>query len=244
MIFSNLKTKSKEKNSRNSRRSLVAGSMVAALAFPLATAPANASERIENYDFGTVRTDFSEIDGSAEEFQALTSADSEDQVIPLPVPEVGVSQAWLDEQARIAAEAEAARQRAAASNDDSGPRQYHEIPQGSNSQKLVAAARNQIGVSQDCTDAVQNALASIGLFERRDQGGYDLGPMGFGRFGVAIHPSQAQAGDILMAPGHVSVYVGDGVNHSAVHGGWNGMNTLESTHWSNPAEYTTVIRLA
>lgn len=67
---------------------------------------------------------------------------------------------------------------------------------------LVAAAYGQLRVVQDCTKLVENALASIG----RPVG--DLAPMQFGVAGTVV--SDLQPGDILMQPGHVSIYVGNG----------------------------------
>src|SRR5699024_6815931 len=97
--------------------------------------------------------------------------------------------------------------------------QAADVPVGANSAALVRAMMDQLGIGQDCTDAVQNGLAAIGLTTRRDQGGYDYGPMGFGEFGTPVDPSQAKPGDIMMSGGHVAVYTGDGSTHSAVHGG-------------------------
>ncbi|MGO1435861.1 MAG: hypothetical protein ACTJFR_03305 [Canibacter sp.] len=128
--------------------------------------------------------------------------------------------------------------------------QAADVPVGANSAALVRAMFDQLGVGQDCTDAVQNGLAAIGLVERRDAGGPDLGPMSFGEFGTPIDPSQAKPGDIMMSGGHVAVYTGDGSTHSAVHGGWtDGGSHPESTvfrtgDWSSPYSFDVVIRLS
>lgn len=118
-----------------------------------------------------------------------------------------------------------------------------EIPAGKGAAGLVAAARAQIGINQDCTDLVQNALAAIGMFERRDRGGYDLGPMDFGRFGVQVSPDAVKYGDIMMRGGHVAIYTGDGVNHRAVHGGFGGDQTVETNIDSDPNGYSAIIRI-
>ncbi|WP_052492568.1 NlpC/P60 family protein [Leucobacter komagatae] len=104
-----------------------------------------------------------------------------------------------------------------------------EVPAGSGASGLVAAALAQVGVSQDCTDLVQNSLAAIGQTERRDAGGYDHGVNDFGRYGATVsyvHGTTALApGDLLVWPGlpHVAVYIGGG---QAVHGGWSGGTTV------------------
>ena len=111
---------------------------------------------------------------------------------------------------------------------------------------IVAAAYAQIGTTQDCTDMVQNALAAVGLTTRRDQGGYDYGISTFEQHGYRVSPDQAQPGDILIKYGyHVAIYVGDGVNHLAVHGGWNGDadDTVESSYEASPYFYDTIIRV-
>ncbi|MFD2674355.1 NlpC/P60 family protein [Gulosibacter bifidus] len=86
---------------------------------------------------------------------------------------------------------------------------------------IVAGAMAQLGISGlDCTDMVQNALASAGLTTSRFDGGYDMGVESFYQFGSVIPASEAQPGDIMIAPGqHVAIYIGNG---QAVHGGWNG----------------------
>lgn len=103
------------------------------------------------------------------------------------------------------------------------------VPAGEGAGGLVAAALAQLGVSQDCTDLVQNALAGIGAVERRDAGGYDHGVNDFTRYGATVgyeHGTTALApGDILIWPNnpHVAIYIGGG---QAVHGGWSGFTTV------------------
>lgn len=117
---------------------------------------------------------------------------------------------------------------------------YPTVVQGSGVEGLISAARSQIGGYMDCTDLVQNSLAAIGLFERRDQGGYDLGPMDFARFGTQIAASEARAGDLLVRGGHVAIYTGDGFTHSAVHGGWGGNSVVEIGYDADPHSYMVI----
>lgn len=106
---------------------------------------------------------------------------------------------------------------------------------------LIAAARAQLGISQDCTDLVQNSLAAMGLTKRRDQGGYDHGVWDFQRYGVQVSAADAQPGDIMISGGHVTIYTGGG---SAVHGGWTGFTTVETSgRLSQPGAYSVIIRL-
>lgn len=98
---------------------------------------------------------------------------------------------------------------------------------------LLDAARAQIGVGQDCTALVENALRMLGYSVG------DVGPMGFASLGVSIDPSEARAGDIMMRGGHVAVYSGGG---SAVHGGYNG-STVETTRDSDPYAYALIVRV-
>lgn len=90
----------------------------------------------------------------------------------------------------------------------------------------VASAYAQLGVAQDCTDLVQNALAAAGLTERRDKGGFDRGPgiEQWDQFGTRVSLDNLAPGDILIyGHSHVALYVGNG---QAIHGGFNGMNTV------------------
>ena len=79
---------------------------------------------------------------------------------------------------------------------------------------LAGAALAQLGVAQDCTAMVENALRAIGSPVG------DLGPAQFAQFGTQV--GDIQAGDILIYPGHVAIAISP---TEAVHGGLNGMNT-------------------
>ncbi|PII84829.1 hypothetical protein BMH32_13820 [Leucobacter sp. OLJS4] len=173
--------------------------------------------------------------------QVLTTADAEGalqteapstELAPAPKPVVPVKK--VDDATTATTES---------GNTQTEAPKLPDIPAGKGAAGLVAAARAQIGVNQDCTDLVQNALAAIGMFERRDQGGYDLGPMDFGRFGTQVSPDAVKFGDIMMRGGHVAIYTGDGVNHRAVHGGFGGNQTVETDVDSNPGNYAVIIRI-
>lgn len=105
---------------------------------------------------------------------------------------------------------------------------------GALADRIVAAAEAQVGVSQDCTDLVQNTLAAVGLTTRRDQGGYDLGTgiWQYDHFGPRIALSDIKPGDILVygnagTGAHVAIYIGNG---QAVHGGFNGKTVIYSQY--------------
>ncbi|GAB3541920.1 hypothetical protein GCM10027403_33960 [Arthrobacter tecti] len=80
---------------------------------------------------------------------------------------------------------------------------------------LVGSAYAQIGVSQDCTAMVENALRSIG----KSVG--DIAPGDFFAFGSVV--SSPAPGDLVISAGHVAIYVGNG---QVISGGFNGMNTV------------------
>ena len=99
---------------------------------------------------------------------------------------------------------------------------------------LLQAARGQLGISQDCTALVENALRAIGYSVG------DMSPMGFSSFGFQVSPADAHPGDIMMRGGHVAIYSGDGL---AIHGGFNG-STVETYVDGSPFNYALIIRLS
>ena len=80
---------------------------------------------------------------------------------------------------------------------------------------LVASAYGQIGVAQDCTAMVENALRSIG----KSVG--DLAPAQFYAYGSVV--GSPEPGDLVITAGHVAIYVGNG---QVISGGFDGMNTV------------------
>ncbi len=89
-------------------------------------------------------------------------------------------------------------------------------PTGSGSgAALLASAYGQIGIKQDCTRMVENALASIGIISG------DLAPNQFFRFGTVV--GTPAPGDILISAGHVGIYAGNG---QMISGGFNGNQTV------------------
>lgn len=182
--------------------------------------------------------------------QTLTTVQSEETVLPLDAPEAEVGADILAQERKEKAAKDAAARAAAAQQAQQQPQNNEtktstprkNVPVGKGAEGLVAAARAQIGVAQDCTDLVQNALAAIGMTTRRDEGGYDMGPMDFGQFGTEVSASEVQFGDIMMRGGHVSIYTGDGVSHSAVHGGFGG-STVESIYDADPSGYSFIVRI-
>ncbi|MGZ4661074.1 MAG: NlpC/P60 family protein [Arthrobacter sp.] len=87
---------------------------------------------------------------------------------------------------------------------------------------ILSAAYAQLGVHQDCTMLVTNALAAVGIH-------FHDWPAGYLSLGDTVPMSQAQPGDLLYyADGgggmaHIAVYAGNGM---AVHGGFNGNDTV------------------
>lgn len=90
---------------------------------------------------------------------------------------------------------------------------------------ILSAAMAQLGVMQDCTMLVTNALRAVGI-------NFHDWPAGYLSLGTVVPASQAQPGDIVyyanggMGLAHIGVYAGNG---KAVHGGWNGNQTVVAT---------------
>lgn len=154
--------------------------------------------------------------------QTLQTAKVNTEVLPIEAPEVEVSEEFL-EQARQAREANERAQEATNGIAPLGK----DIPAGDGAQGIVDAAKAQLGVSQDCTDLVQNSLAAIGVIDRRDLGGFDLGTSAseyVGLGGTAVTSGDYAPGDVLIWEGrHNAIYIGNG---QAVHGGYSGNQTV------------------
>ncbi|KAD3514911.1 hypothetical protein GD627_11365 [Arthrobacter yangruifuii] len=87
---------------------------------------------------------------------------------------------------------------------------------------IAAAAYAQLGVNQDCTMLVTNALAAAGI----NHHGWPASYLSLGR---TVSAAEAMPGDLIyyadggMGMAHIAVYVGGG---QAVHGGFNGGSTV------------------
>jgi cell wall-associated NlpC family hydrolase len=87
---------------------------------------------------------------------------------------------------------------------------------------ILSAAYAQLGVNQDCTMLVTNALAAVGI-------NFHDWPAGYLSLGRTVSAAEAQPGDLIYyADGgagmaHIAVYAGNG---QAVHGGYNGNQTV------------------
>ena len=102
---------------------------------------------------------------------------------------------------------------------------------------IYQAALSQLGVFQDCTMLVTNALKAVGI-------NFHDWPAGYMSLGTVVPASQAQPGDLVYyANGgtglaHIGVYAGNG---QAVHGGWLGNQTvLNSANIGSGAVYIRV----
>ena len=88
---------------------------------------------------------------------------------------------------------------------------------------IANSALAQVGVNQDCTMLVTNALASNGIY-------FHGWPADYLSLGTVT--SNPQAGDLIyyadggLGVSHIAVYIGNG---QAVHGGWKGYGTVVSS---------------
>lgn len=96
------------------------------------------------------------------------------------------------------------------------------VPSANKNQTILTAALGQLGMWQDCTMLVTNSLAAVGIY-------FHDWPAGYMTLGTVISAEQAVPGDLIyyMDGGagvpHIAVYAGNG---QAVHGGWNGSQTV------------------
>jgi cell wall-associated NlpC family hydrolase len=88
-----------------------------------------------------------------------------------------------------------------------------------------AIAQARAGIGQDCTMLVTNALATVGIR-------FHDWPVGYHSLGHTVSAAEAIPGDLIYyaqhgsSVPHIAVYIGNG---RAIHGGWNGNQTIE---WS------------
>ncbi|MDR6688252.1 LysM repeat protein [Arthrobacter sp. 1088] len=95
---------------------------------------------------------------------------------------------------------------------------------------LLASAYSQLGVQQDCTAMVEKALRSVG----KSVG--DLAPTQFFQYGTVV--GTPAPGDLVITPGHVGIYAGNG---QVVSGGVNGYQTaVHSISWLPGASFVRV----
>jgi hypothetical protein len=87
---------------------------------------------------------------------------------------------------------------------------------------IAAAAKGQLGVTQDCTRLASNSLAAAGI-------NFHGWPAGYLSLGRTVSAGEAIPGDLIyyadggMGMAHIAVYIGGG---QAVHGGFNGNSTV------------------
>ncbi|GLB68373.1 hypothetical protein AHIS1636_28150 [Arthrobacter mangrovi] len=138
---------------------------------------------------------------------------------PEPVVEAVAEEVAPAEEAP-AAEAPAAEAPAASAPKEEEKAAKADVAASGIGAALVASAYSQIGVSQDCTALVENALRSAGISVG------DLAPAQFFAYGTQV--STPQPGDMIYYDDagagvpHIAIYVGNG---QAIHGGWTGYTT-------------------
>lgn len=165
--------------------------------------------------------------------QKITTAEVADVVLALEAPVAEIDTAEIERQETAAAEAAAAaaaeeeRQRQALQQQQQEQQQTAvatvDLPAGAGASGLVDAAVAQLGVYQDCTALVEKALRAIGF------GVGDLGTQvwEYAQYGQIVTDGAYAPGDILIWSGrHVAIYIGNG---QAVHGGFNGNQTVISS---------------
>jgi cell wall-associated NlpC family hydrolase len=103
------------------------------------------------------------------------------------------------------------------------PAPVRQAPAASKGAIIAAAALSQIGAVQDCTRLATRSLAAAGI-------SYHGWPAGYLALGPQVSAAAAVPGDLLYYRNggggvpHIAVYIGGGM---AVHGGWNGNQTIK-----------------
>lgn len=101
---------------------------------------------------------------------------------------------------------------------------------------IASAALAQLGVRQDCTALVSNALAAAGIH-------FHGWPRDYFSLGSVVSASQALPGDLIYYDNagagmpHIAVYIGNG---QAVHGGFNGSTVIASAQLGSGGTFIRV----
>ncbi|WP_346960957.1 hypothetical protein [uncultured Arthrobacter sp.] len=98
---------------------------------------------------------------------------------------------------------------------------------------MVSAAYAQLGLIQDCTRLVEKALGAAGIPVG------DLAPMQFMNYGKVV--GAPAPGDMVIQPGHIGIYVGDG---QVLSSGMNGKNqtVVHPLSWLTATGPVTFVR--
>lgn len=98
---------------------------------------------------------------------------------------------------------------------------------------MVSAAYAQLGLIQDCTRLVEKALGAAGIPVG------DLGPMQFMNYGKVV--GAPEPGDMVVQPGHIGIYVGNG---QVLSSGMNGKNqtVVHPLSWLTATGPVTFVR--
>ena len=179
----------------------------------------------------------------AAESQLLITEDYGDALIPVEAAAAEVDSVVLAQEQAAEAAAQAAAQAAEAARTASAATATSgaagtaraagfsgDVPAGAGASGIVAAAYAQLGQFQDCTALVERALRAVGIPAG------DLGTR-VGEYtalgGTLVTDGAYAPGDVLIWSGvHVAVYIGNG---QAVHGGYNGNQTVVASAFLNGA---------
>lgn len=98
---------------------------------------------------------------------------------------------------------------------------------------MVSAAYAQLGLIQDCTRLVEKALGAAGIPVG------DLAPMQFMNYGKVV--GTPAPGDMVVQPGHIGIYVGNG---QVLSSGMNGQNqtVVHPLSWLTATGPVTFVR--